>query len=270
MKESVKRDKEPLDWSRKRCVALDMDGTIYLGDKPIEGAVKFVRERWNDLDFYFLSNNTSKSPATYIKKLNGMGLPATLDKLLSPVTPLVDFLRENAIKKVYAVGNRDFKEDLASRAPELEFDDKDAQAVILAYDTELTYEKLAKSALLLQNPDVLFLATHPDLVCPSPEGPLPDVGSFIQLYKTATGRTPRRVFGKPDPAALKPLLARYAREDMIMVGDRLSTDKKLAENAGIDFCLVLSGEATLEDAAREAVQPREILPHLGLAFWGGR
>lgn len=196
-----------------------------------------------------------------------MGIPAMREQLLSPVTPLVEFLRANAIKRVYPVGNSDFQHDLAERMPELEFSHEGAQAVVLAYDTELNYEKLSRSALLLQNPETLFLATHPDLVCPSPEGPLPDVGSFIELYHTATGRRPQHIFGKPDPAVLGPLLKRYAREDMIMVGDRLSTDKKLAENAGIDFALVLSGEATLADLAREEIKPAVVLEHLGKAWW---
>lgn len=259
---------ETLDWSRKRCIVLDMDGTVYLGHIPIEGAVRFIRERWHDADFYFLSNNTSKSPRTYLDKLHGMGIPARPEQLLSPVAPLVDYLRANGIRKVYPVGNADFQRDLASRMPELELGAEGAAAVVLAYDTELDYKKLSTSALLLQKPETLFLATHPDRVCPSPEGPLPDVGSFIELYATATGRRPQRVFGKPDPAVLAPLLARYAREEMIMAGDRLSTDKKLAENAGIDFALVLSGEAALEDVAKEERQPREILPDLGHAFWG--
>lgn len=257
-----------MDWSRKRCVVLDMDGTVYLGHIPIPGAVAFIREHWDDLDFHFLSNNTSKSPQTYVDKLNGMGIPARRELLLSPVTPLVDFLRANGISRAYAVGNRDFQRDLLDRMPELALTEEGAQAVILAYDTELTYEKLARSALLLQTPEVRFLATHPDLVCPSPEGPLPDVGSMIELYATATGRRPQHIFGKPDPAVLAPLLARYDKNDMIMVGDRLSTDKKLAENAGIDFALVLSGEATREDLAREARQPAVVLEDLGHARWG--
>lgn len=193
--------------------------------------------------------------------------PARREQLLSPVTPLVDFLRARGIGRAYAVGNSDFRRDLAERMPELVLAEDGAQAVILAYDTELSYEKLARSALLLQKPEVLFLATHPDLVCPSPEGPLPDVGSMIELYATATGRRPQHIFGKPDPAVLAPLLARYRKEDMIMVGDRLSTDKKLAENAGIDFALVLSGEATLADLEREARKPAVVLEDLGHAWW---
>lgn len=257
-----------MDWSKKKCVVLDMDGTVYVGHIPIAGAVNFIRDHWNDVDFYFLSNNTSKSLNTYVEKLNGMGIPATLDILLSPATPLVDFLRENHMEKVYVVGNDDFKKDLLARMPELKLTENGAQAVILSYDTDLTYEKLAISALLLQKPDVLFLATHPDLVCPSPEGPVPDVGSFIELYHTATGRRPQFVFGKPHPAVLEPLLKKYDKKDMIMVGDRLSTDKKLAENSGIDFALVLSGEATRGDLAKETIQPTVVLEDLGHAQWG--
>lgn len=257
-----------MDWSQKRCIVLDMDGTIYLGDKPIEGAVRFIQDHWEDTDFYFLSNNTSKSPQTYVDKLNRMGIKAKRQQLLSPVEPLVDFLRANKIHTIYPVGNRDFQKDLKERMPELNFAEKDAQAVVLAYDTELDYHKLSRSALLLQNPNILFLATHPDLVCPSPEGPLPDVGSFIELYHTATGRRPQHIFGKPDPAVLAPLLAKYPKEQMIMVGDRLSTDKKLAENSGIDFALVLSGEAKKEDLLQEERQPTVVLPDLGCAQWG--
>lgn len=247
----------------KRCFVLDMDGTIYLGNNPIEGAVAFIQRHWNRVDFHFLSNNTSKAPATYVRKLNGMGIPATPDRLLSPVTPLIDFLRAERIHTAYVVGNRDFSADLQARMPELRQAEDGAQAVILAYDTELTYEKLSRSALLLQRPEVVFLATHPDLVCPSPEGPLPDVGSFLALYQTAVGRRPQRIFGKPDPTVLAPLLRRYSKEDMVMVGDRLSTDKLLAENAGIDFLLVLSGEARREDLPGLARQPTLVVEHLG-------
>ncbi|MCR5563273.1 MAG: HAD-IIA family hydrolase [Desulfovibrio sp.] len=254
-----------MKWSKKRCVVLDMDGTVYMGPNPIPGAVRFITQHWKDLDFHFLSNNTSKSLDTYVVKLNGMGIPARKEIMLSPVTPLVDFLRERGIGRAYIVGNRDFCTELAGRMPELVQTKENVQAVILAYDTELTYEKLATSALLLQKREILFLATHPDLVCPSPEGPLPDVGSMISLYETATGRRPQFIFGKPDPRVLAPLLAQYRKDEMVMVGDRLSTDKKLAENAGIDFALVLSGEATREDLAKESRKPTVVLEDLGCA-----
>ena len=253
--------------SEKRCVVLDMDGTVYLGDKPIEGAVEFIIKNWDRLDFYFLTNNTSRSPSTYIQKLNRMGIPAGEGQILSPVLPLVDYLRKNHIGTAYVVGNRDFCGDLRRRMPELKQSADHPQAVILAFDTELTYEKLATSALLLEHcPDMLFLATHPDKVCPTENGPIPDVGSMLALYKVATGRSPQCIFGKPDPNILRPLLEKYDTKEMVMAGDRLSTDKKLAEDSGIDFILVLSGEATLEACLAESIQPTVIASDLGKAW----
>jgi HAD superfamily hydrolase (TIGR01450 family) len=248
---------------RKKCVILDLDGTVYLGDIPIAGTVDFIRQRESVFDFYFLSNNTSKSPDRYLAKLRGMGISAVPRQMLSPTAPLVEHLRAVGTTRAYLVGNREYGGALRAAMPELELRREGARAVILAYDTELTYEKLVHSAHLLQNPAVAFYATHPDPVCPDPEGPLPDVGSFLALYEKATGRKPQRIFGKPDPAVLAPVTAKYRKEEMVMVGDRLMTDKKLAENAGIDFILVLSGEATAEDALKEEQKPWKIVRDLG-------
>ena len=158
----------------KKCFVLDLDGTVYLGDIPIQETVDFILRHWDTIDFHFLSNNTSKAPTTYVNKLTRMGIAATLDRILSPVTPLIAHLRANGIRTVYPVGNRDFVACLRERMPELNVLDygvsEGAEAVVLAYDTELTYEKLTHAALLLQNPEVAYLATHPDLVCPSPRG----------------------------------------------------------------------------------------------------
>ena len=251
----------------KRCFVLDLDGTVYLGDIPIQGTIDFILRHRQHIDFYYLSNNTSKAPSTYIDKLTKLGIPVIPNQILSPITPLLDHLRTQGIQTIYAVGNRDFVRCLHEKMPELTILPEDsydsAEAVVLAYDTELTYTKLTRSALLLQNPDVAFLATHPDLVCPSPRGPLPDAGSFMALYETATGRRPQRIFGKPDPAVLGHLCTQYQKSDMVMVGDRLSTDKKLAENAGIDFILVLSGEAKRSDLPSLERQPTLVVDHLG-------
>lgn len=253
----------------KSCFVLDLDGTVYLGQQPIEGTIAFIRRHWDDTVFHFLSNNTSKTSDIYVQRLRSLGIPATPDRILSPLDPLELHVREQGIRCVYAVANTAFLACLRERltgttvyGPDCP-DDAAVEAVILAYDTELTYAKLTRSALLLQRPEVAFFATHPDLVCPSEAGPLPDVGSFLALYETATGRRPDRIFGKPDPAVLAPLLARYPRSEMVMVGDRLSTDKVLAENAGIDFILVLSGEARRSDLPGLQRQPTLVLDHLG-------
>ena len=253
-----------MDLAKKNCFVFDLDGTVYLGNAPIPGTIDFIKRNLGKKEIFFLTNNTSKNLADYIKKLAGFGIDVGIDRLLSPLLPLVDHLRENSIDRVYPVGNASFQAFLRERIPYLVFTaGDDCQAVLLAYDTELTYQKLATSCLLLQRPEVHFWSTHPDLVCPSDQGPLPDTGSFVKLYEAATGRLPELVFGKPNTLVLSPLLKRFAQDEMVMVGDRLTTDKLLAENAGIDFILVLSGEAKREDLPALARQPTLVVDDLG-------
>jgi 4-nitrophenyl phosphatase len=253
-----------VDITKKTCFVFDLDGTVYLGDVPIQGTIDFIKRNQGKREIFFLTNNTSKSLVDYTKKLAKLGLDVGLERILSPLLPLVDHLKEQGINCIYPVGNSSFQVFLNERMPDVVFTSgADCQAVVLAYDTELTYEKLATSCLLLQRPEVHFFSTHPDLVCPSPQGPLPDTGSFVKLYEAATGRLPELVFGKPNTRVLAPLLKRFRQEEMVMVGDRLTTDKLLAENAGIDFILVLSGEARRTDLPSLERQPTLVLDDLG-------
>lgn len=253
-----------MDIATKTCFIFDLDGTVYLGDRPIPGTIDFIRRNLARRSIFFLTNNTSKNLDDYVQKLAGFGIEVPPEKILSPLLPLVEHLQTHAIERLYPVGNTSFQTYLKRRLPDLRFTaGTDCQAVVLAYDTELSYQKLAESCLLLQRPEVRFLSTHPDLVCPSAQGPLPDIGSFVRLYEAATGRLPEVVFGKPNTLVLSPILQNFRREEMVMVGDRLSTDKVLAENAGIDFILVLSGEARREDLPGLTRQPTWVLPDLG-------
>lgn len=249
--------------TEKKCFVFDLDGTVYLGDRPIQGTIDFIRRNLLRREIFFLTNNTSKNLDDYVRKLAGFGIHVGLERILSPLLPLVDYLNDQGIRRLYPVGNTSFQNYLKERMPDVAFTcGEDCQAVVLGYDTELTYRKLAESCLLLQRPEVHFLSTHPDMVCPSARGPLPDTGSFVRLYEGATGRLPELVFGKPNTVVLSPLLKRFRREEMVMVGDRLTTDKVLAENAGIDFILVLSGEARREDLPTLERQPTLVLDDL--------
>ena len=253
-----------MNTSEKTCFVFDLDGTVYLDNVPIQGTIDFIKRNQGEKEIFFLTNNTSKNLADYTRKLAKIGLEVGVERILSPLLPLVDHLKEQVIHFLYPVGNKSFQSFLRERMPGVVFTaGTECQAVVLAYDTELTYEKLATSCLLLQRPEVHFLSTHPDLVCPSRQGPLPDTGSFVKLYEAATGRLPELVFGKPNTLVLSPLLKRFRRDEMVMVGDRLSTDKLLAENAGIDFILVLSGEARREHLPGLERQPTLVLDDLG-------
>lgn len=253
-----------MDISKKTCFVFDLDGTVYLSDVPIQGTIDFIKRNQGEKEIYFLTNNTSKNLVDYTRKLARFGLVVGQERILSPLLPLVDHLHEHRIKYLYPVGNTSFQSFLREHMPGVVFTaGPECQAVVLAYDTELTYEKLATSCLLLQRPEVHFYSTHPDLVCPSDKGPLPDTGSFVKLFEAATGRLPELVFGKPNTVVLSTLLKRFKKSEMVMVGDRLNTDKILAENAGIDFILVLSGEARREHLLTLENQPTLVVEDLG-------
>ncbi len=253
-----------MDLAAKRCFVFDLDGTVYMGDAPIRGTVDFIRRNLERFDIHFLTNNTSKNLDDYLHKLRGMGIEATPPRMLSPLIPLADRLERENIREIYPVGNSNFQAYLRERLPHLRFGtSEECAVVVVGYDTELTYAKLAESCLLLQRPAVRFWATHPDNVCPSPRGPLPDAGSFLALYEKAVNRKPELIFGKPSTLIIDALRTRYKPEEMVMVGDRLYTDKVMAENAGIDFILVLSGESSREDLKALERQPALVLEDLG-------
>ncbi|HIO57661.1 MAG TPA: HAD family hydrolase [Candidatus Poseidoniales archaeon] len=122
------------------------------------------------------------------------------------------------------------------------------QYVVLGYDTQIDYEKLATASIHLHN-KVPLVASHPDMVCPSPDGGLPDVGAYLALFKATTGVEPTHICGKPNAGMI---LHKIEELDLqpsqcAMVGDRLYTDMEMAERAGAVGVLVLSGEATLDD-----------------------
>ena len=134
---------------------------------------------------------------------------------------------------------------------------------MLAYDTELTYEKLCKFVYNLKN-GAFYIATHPDINCPAPEVFVPDAGAFMAMIESSTGLKPQKIIGKPYTGMGENLIKRFGAlpEEFVMVGDRLHTDIKFGNNCGFNTILVLSGEATLEDLKRYDAKPDFILDSL--------
>ena len=140
--------------------------------------------------------------------------------------------------------------------------DAEADALVLAYDTSLTYEKLRRAALVLQR-GAAFYATHPDPTCPSPDGPIPDVGSFLSLFETACGRR-AHVIGKPEASMVAGALDRLGvpAAEATVVGDRLATDIRMANRAGIRSFLVLSGVTDRAEVAAAEDRPDAVFDSL--------
>jgi HAD superfamily hydrolase (TIGR01450 family) len=249
------KNNEKIAFKHKRIFFLDLDGTVYLGDRLIPGADKFLETlRKHKIDYYFLSNNSSRSKEDYVDKLRGMGIHVELDKIILSTDGVIEFLKKENIKNTYVLGTRSMKNMFEQAGIEAESDDPDY--VVLGYDTELTYEKLKTASLFLIHGKKL-LAAHCDIVCPSHEGPLPDVGAMLALIEKATGKVPERIFGKPNPEMVEHILEKHkaSADDIVIVGDRIYTDMEMAKNLNCDFILVLSGETKAEDLSTLSPPP---------------
>jgi HAD superfamily hydrolase (TIGR01450 family) len=262
------------DWLRKiRHVALDMDGTIYSGKTVFKTAVPFLTLlRELGIGHTFLTNNPSKSKKVYLEHLAGMGISAGDDELYTSSQATVEFLQEKhpQCKRLFVLGTPSMCDEFSRAGFELLPDSPkdEPDAVVVGFDMTLTYARLCRAAWWIQQ-GKLYLATNPDRVCPTDQPTvLVDCGAICAALECATGKKPHKVMGKPDPAMLTGILHRHRlqADELAMVGDRLYTDMAMAHRAGALGVLVLTGEATLEQA--KAYQPAVNLVVPSLAEFG--
>ena len=245
--------------SDKRLFLLDMDGTIYLSETLFDGTLDFLSYlREHGKRYLFLTNNSSRGTEAYIEKLARLGIASAPEDFLTSADATIDYLQKSYDPSAlfYVCGTESLKTQL--RAAGLHVSDTlcdEIQVLLIGYDTELTYQKLEDSCILLMR-SVDYIATHPDMVCPTWYGSAPDCGSVIEMLFTATGRRPK-IIGKPQPEMVWLALERTGtkREDACLIGDRVYTDIACGVNAGIDTIFVLSGEGVMEDIPKYGVQP---------------
>lgn len=238
-----------------RCFVLDMDGTIYLGKRLLPGAKAFIAHlREHHVPYFFLTNNSSRSRMDYVEKLARLGLPTPAEKIFSSGEATAIYLqKEKPGARVYLVGTPSLQEEF--RRFGFDLVDADPDYVVLGFDTTLTYGKLRKLCDFVRE-GYPYIATHPDINCPTEEGFMPDIGAMMALVKASTGRDPDVIIGKPHPPIIEALVEKtgYSPSEITMVGDRLYTDIALGQ-AGIQTILVLTGETNLEDLDTSPHQP---------------
>ncbi len=245
-----------------RAFLLDIDGTTLLGPDAIPGAAEFIAHLdRSGIPYLWLTNNTSRSREGWRRRLTAAGFHPDIDDVYTAGDATIDYLHSLVHPpKVYLVGTAELHGEF--EAAGITLDDQDPDLVVLGYDLELTYDKIQKAALFLEH-GVDFVATHPDLTCPTPDGPVPDVGSFIAMFEAATGCTPR-VIGKPEATMIRGALSRLDVDasDAVMVGDRPATDIRMAKRAGVRSFLVLSGVTKREDPVALEDTPAEVFDSL--------
>ena len=245
-----------------RHVALDMDGTIYMGMSLFDFTKPFLaRLKQMGITYSFLTNNPSTSIPDYLKKLAGMGIEATADEMYTTALATIDYIKRHLpeAKRLFILGTPSMTSEFVKAGFEVAEDSADDRpdAVVVAFDKTLTYDRLCRAAWWIHQ-GLPYVATNPDKVCPTDQPTvLVDCGSICKCLEHATSRQPDITLGKPDPNMLSGIMQRYGlrADEIAMVGDRIYTDVQMAFNAGAFGVLVLSGETTLDIVAEASRKP---------------
>ena len=251
-------NKKLLDIFQKEIFFFDLDGTLYLDNELFPGVLELIQYlRDENKHLFFLSNNSSKSTSDYLKKLQNLKLGTFREELILSQHPTIHYLKKNNFKKVFLLGNASLKEEF--REEGFQLTDNEPEILVLAFDQELTYDKLVKASYFLQE-NLPYIATHLDDRCPTERGFIPDAGGIAALLEKTSERMPRS-FGKPNEEMIlfKIEQLNIPKQKAIMFGDRLYTDIRMGKNAQIETCCVLSGETTRDMLKSSNLTPDYII-----------
>ncbi|MDD3278041.1 MAG: HAD-IIA family hydrolase [Lachnospiraceae bacterium] len=244
----------------KKLFLLDIDGTVCKGKQLIGGTSEFLKDvKESGGQFVFITNNATKSIDDYIETFQGLGITTEYHNFITASFATIQYLKKHYPNQlIYVLGTKSFIRELKRNQIQVTTDCQDLgiACVLISYDNQLTYEKLQDTCELLSTRETGYLATNPDYVCPIEFGYVPDCGAICQMLEHAVNRLPYYI-GKPETAmvdfALK--LNHYTREETLVVGDRLYTDILCGYNAHVESALVLTGEATREEAEQFEHKP---------------
>lgn len=244
----------------KKLFLFDIDGTIAVGDTLYQGSAEMLSyiEKIGG-KAYFITNNSTRSGADYVEKFaEKFHVKTTEDVFITSGYMTIRFLKKNySDKKIFVLGTESFITELkknhltVTKEPEA-----DIACILVAYDSELTYEKLTKTCQALSACNVPFYATNPDLCCPCDFGFIPDCGAICQMLTSSTGKEPVYL-GKPSKEVCEICmeLSGFAPEETLVVGDRLYTDIACGIHAGVETCVLYTGEATPASVSASSYKP---------------
>ncbi|MBQ9485936.1 MAG: HAD-IIA family hydrolase [Clostridia bacterium] len=247
----------------KKLFLFDMDGTIYIDGKLFDGIKElFDRITATGGKYVFITNNSSKSRKERAAYLNGLGIPAREDNFMTSTMAAVSILKKRfGGEKIYVQATASCVKELKNGGLNVTEDyDESVAAILVGFDTELTFEKMDRTCKMLTRTDVPYYATNPDWCCPVDYGYCPDCGSMCFGYEKSTGKKPI-VIGKPNPFMIDVCVENYGytREQTLVIGDRIYTDIASGVNAKTDTLLVLSGECTVKDLEESDIKPTFVL-----------
>ena len=233
----------------------DLDGTLYLGNRVLPGALELI-EKLNAASkkIYFFTNNSSRSEVDYIEKLSKMGFPVEADQIIMSTHILIRYLKSKNINRIYLLGTPAMASMI--EAAGIRIDESTPESIVVGFDKTLTYEKLKRACELIEK-RIPYIVTHPDLYCPTDHGREPDCGTIARALELVTEASPKIVLGKPHPMMMREAVLRSkgSTRQIVLTGDRLSTDIEMARASKVESLLVLSGETTPSKLKQSRIKP---------------
>jgi NagD protein len=233
--------------------AFDLDGTVYLGESALPGAVEAIgRLRALPRPVVFVTNKPLETGADYAAKLTRLGIPARPSDIVTAVESLVRYLRRTHDgETLMAVAETTVRMALRRAGFRLTDDPQRTDTVVVSFDRTFDYARLNAAYRAIHLHGAGLVATNPDAYCPTPEGGLPDCAAMLAAIEACTGARAEAVTGKPSRHMAQAMLDRLGvpAESAAMVGDRITTDMAMARSTGMTGVLVLSGASRAEDLA---------------------
>jgi HAD superfamily hydrolase (TIGR01450 family) len=235
----------------------DLDGTVYLGDELLPGAGRLLGKlRELDKRVVFLSNNPTRDPSMYAEKLRRLGVEASPSQVVNPVVTMTRWLlRNHPDATVFPIAEEPLHRSLTEAGIRILQRPEEIDFVIASYDRGFDYGKLqiAFDAIWYHR-RARLITTNPDRYCPFPGGRgQPDAAAIVAAIEACTGTSCEVNVGKPDPLMLEAALdvLGLAATQCVLTGDRLSTDIRMALDAGMPSAVVLTGETTAQTLASQ-------------------
>jgi glycerol-1-phosphatase len=241
------------------CLLVDLDGTVFRGSQPTEGAVQSLAEV--DSRTLFVTNNATRSADQVAEHLRDLGFTATADDVVTSAQSAAHLLAKQLPpgSRVLIVGTEALAGEItaAGLQPVRRFDE-DPVGVVQGLSLSIAYHDLAEAALAIRA-GALWVASNVDATLPTERGLLPGNGSLVALLRTATGAEPQ-VAGKPGPQLMHDAVGRGDFRAPLVIGDRLDTDIEGANAAELPSLMVLTGVNSARDAvyAKPAQRPTYI------------
>jgi HAD superfamily hydrolase (TIGR01457 family) len=242
----------------------DLDGTLYLGKHLIPGAagvVMTLRNRGSQV--MFVTNKPIDTRGNYAQKLTALGIPATVEDVMTSPWALAEYIAEtHDAPRCFVLGEGPVIESLEAVGCKIVTSAEDTDIVVVSWDRNLTYNKFDGAFQALRN-GALYYVTNPDVTCPMPDAEVADAGANVAGLTACSKREPDLVAGKPRPTLARAAMSQMGvgPEDTLLCGDRLATDIQCGLNAGCDTAVVMTGVTGREDMhdLPEANRPTHVI-----------